>query len=123
MEGQKIAQMLLALLLVFAAGCATVAPQQRAILADPTMQFDGDAKQSAPLRHAIENREGSMGGGRLGRRMRVQLRLGSCARRSGRRRIACMAVAAGAATLAASAQVVQLDTAHTSITRRRPGRT
>jgi hypothetical protein len=45
-----------------AAGCATVSPQQRAILADPTMQFDSDAKHDAALRHAIENREGSMGG-------------------------------------------------------------
>jgi Domain of unknown function (DUF4266) len=44
------------------AGCVTVAPQQRAILADPTMQFDAEAKHEAALRHAIENREGSMGG-------------------------------------------------------------
>jgi hypothetical protein len=44
------------------AGCATVAPQQRAILADPTMQFDGEPKHDTGLRHAIENREGSMGG-------------------------------------------------------------
>jgi hypothetical protein len=43
-------------------GCATVAPQQRAILADPTMQFDAESKHDAALRHAIENREGSMGG-------------------------------------------------------------
>jgi hypothetical protein len=43
-------------------GCATVAPQQRAILADPTMQFAGEAKHDAGLRHAIENREGAMGG-------------------------------------------------------------
>jgi hypothetical protein len=43
-------------------GCATVAPEQRAILADPTMQFDSDAKHEGPLRHALENREGSMGG-------------------------------------------------------------
>ena len=33
-----------------------------AILADPTMQFNGEAKHDAALRHAIENREGSMGG-------------------------------------------------------------
>ena len=45
-----------------ATGCATVAPTQRAILADPTMQFDGEAKHDAALRHAMENREGSMGG-------------------------------------------------------------
>lgn len=44
------------------AGCATVAPEQRAILADPTMQFGSDATHEAPLRHALENREGSMGG-------------------------------------------------------------
>lgn len=43
-------------------GCVTVAPQQRAVLADPTMQFNGEARHDAALRHAIENREGSMGG-------------------------------------------------------------
>jgi hypothetical protein len=48
--------------LLLVGGCATVAPQERAILADPTMQFDGEAKHDAALRHAIENREGSMGG-------------------------------------------------------------
>ena len=55
---------LLAILLVLAtgAGCATVAPEHRAILADPTMQFDVDAKHEAGMRHAIDNREGSMGG-------------------------------------------------------------
>ena len=45
-----------------ALGCATVAPQQRAILADPTMQFDAEGKHDSALRHAIDNREGSMGG-------------------------------------------------------------
>jgi hypothetical protein len=39
-----------------------VAPQERAMLADPTMQFGAEAKHDAALRHAIENREGSMGG-------------------------------------------------------------
>jgi hypothetical protein len=43
-------------------GCATVAPQQRAILADPTMQFDAEGKHEAPLNHALDNREGSNGG-------------------------------------------------------------
>jgi hypothetical protein len=43
-------------------GCATVAPEQRAVLADPTMQFDNDGKHEAPLHHALENREGAMGG-------------------------------------------------------------
>ncbi len=49
-------------LLILLAGCATVAPQQRGFLADPTMQFDAEARHDAGLRHAIENREGSMGG-------------------------------------------------------------
>ena len=48
--------------LVTVTGCATVAPQQRAILADPSMQFDAEGKHEGPLRHALENREGSMGG-------------------------------------------------------------
>ena len=49
-------------LLFVLTGCATVAPQERAILADPTMQFDAEAKHDAALHHAIDNREGSMGG-------------------------------------------------------------
>lgn len=48
--------------LVSLSGCATLAPQERAILADPKMQFDADAKHEAGLHHAIDNREGSMGG-------------------------------------------------------------
>ena len=45
------------------ASCVTVKPQQRAVLADPIMQFDGDPQAAAQLRHAIDNREGSYGGG------------------------------------------------------------
>ncbi len=52
----------LSLPLLATAGCATVAPEQRAILADPSMQFDAEGKHEGPLRHALENREGSMGG-------------------------------------------------------------
>jgi hypothetical protein len=44
------------------AGCATVKPQQRAVLADPVMQFDSEPHAQAALRHAIDNREGSTGG-------------------------------------------------------------
>lgn len=51
------------LTLVFVASCVTVKPQQRALLADPIMQFDGDPQAAAQLRHAIDNREGSYGGG------------------------------------------------------------
>jgi Domain of unknown function (DUF4266) len=46
-----------------AAGCAPVRPEQRAILADKIMQFGADARARAALDHALENREGSVGGG------------------------------------------------------------
>lgn len=51
------------LLALGAAACVTVKPQQRAVLADPIMQFEGDPQAAAQLRHAIDNREGSYGGG------------------------------------------------------------
>ncbi len=53
--------LVLALVGVLAGGCVTVKPQERAVLADPSMQFDSDP-QAAQVRHAIENREGSYGG-------------------------------------------------------------
>jgi len=52
-----------ALILVACAGCATVRPEQRAILADPTMQFDAQSADRTALEHALDNREGSTGGG------------------------------------------------------------
>ena len=52
----------LLLLVSCAVACVTVKPQQRAILADPSMQFDGDPQASAPIRHVFQNREGSFGG-------------------------------------------------------------
>jgi hypothetical protein len=50
-------------LLLALGGCATVRPEQRAVLADPTMQFQGDRGEHRALDHALENREGSVGGG------------------------------------------------------------
>jgi hypothetical protein len=44
------------------AGCVTVRPEQRAVLADPIMQFQGDAREAAQRQHVLENREGSFGG-------------------------------------------------------------
>lgn len=49
-------------LLTLSASCVTVRPQDRAVLADPIMRFDGEQAASAQFRHAIENREGSYGG-------------------------------------------------------------
>lgn len=45
------------------AGCATVRPEQRAVLADPVMQFNSEAREREALDHVLENREGSYGGG------------------------------------------------------------
>ena len=56
-------KLLLCIFALFAAGCVTVKPQQRSVLADPIMQFEGDPQASGQLRHAIDNREGSYGGG------------------------------------------------------------
>jgi len=56
---------LAAALLVASAGCATVRPEQRAILADPSMQFDEKSADRTALEHALDNREGSTGGGSL----------------------------------------------------------
>ena len=50
-------------LFVSIAGCVTVKATQRSVLADPIMQFEGDPQAAAQLRHAIDNREGSYGGG------------------------------------------------------------
>ena len=52
-----------AMLALISGGCATVRPEQRAILADPTMQFDAKSADQAALDHALDNREGSTGGG------------------------------------------------------------
>jgi hypothetical protein len=50
------------LLVLGASGCVTVRPEQRAVLADPTMQFDNDPGDGAAREHVIENREGASGG-------------------------------------------------------------
>ncbi|HEY0465031.1 MAG TPA: DUF4266 domain-containing protein, partial [Polyangiaceae bacterium] len=60
---QALGLLLGGLTLIASAGCATVRPEQRAILADPTMQFDAKSADQAALEHALDNREGSTGGG------------------------------------------------------------
>ncbi len=52
-----------ALLALASEACVTVRPQERTVLADPMMQFDADPQAIAQLRHALENREGTFGGG------------------------------------------------------------
>ena len=54
---------LIALLVICAGGCATVRPEQRERLADPSMNFESASMGQRHEQHVIENREGSSGGG------------------------------------------------------------
>ena len=51
--------------LLAATSCVTVRPEQRAVLADPTMQYESNRLEEAARQHVIENREGSYGGGSI----------------------------------------------------------
>lgn len=44
------------------AGCATVKPQDRAVLADPVMRIGDESAAGAQVGHAVENREAASGG-------------------------------------------------------------
>lgn len=44
-------------------GCATVRPEQRERLADPSMSFESASMGQRHEQHVVENREGSSGGG------------------------------------------------------------
>lgn len=66
MERARIALAVSALLVAVTglAGCVTVRPQQRGVLSDPIMRFEGDdhdALEHGQLRHALDNREGAFG--------------------------------------------------------------
>ncbi len=50
---------------LFSSGCATVRPEQRAVLADPVMQLESEPGEEAARRHVLENREGAIGGGSI----------------------------------------------------------
>jgi hypothetical protein len=53
----------LCLMALLFAGCATVRPEQRAILADPTMQYEASPLEEGARQHVYDNREGNYGGG------------------------------------------------------------
>ena len=44
------------------AGCTTVQPHQRRLLATDVMDLDGDAREVSMEEHVLEYREGSVGG-------------------------------------------------------------
>lgn len=52
-----------AMLLALASSCVTVRPEQKAILADPTMQFESNPLEESAREHVLENREAAYGGG------------------------------------------------------------
>lgn len=54
---------LLAIVALACNACVTVRPEQRAVMADPVMQYEGERGDRRALDHALENREGSYGGG------------------------------------------------------------
>jgi hypothetical protein len=62
MEARAMLHLAFVLFLLGVAGCVTVRPEQRAVMADPTMQFDSDPGDGAARDHVLENREGSSGG-------------------------------------------------------------
>ncbi len=46
-------------------GCASVRPEQRAILADPIMQFESEPSEAAGRQHVLENRAAAVGAGAI----------------------------------------------------------
>jgi hypothetical protein len=52
----------LGLLLLTAAGCARLRPEDKEYLAQPAMTWGGEGMASEHEQHVVENREGSTGG-------------------------------------------------------------
>ena len=63
---RSLSALTLALLMLCAcalASCATVRPEDRERLADPSMSFDSAKMAARQKQHVVDNREGSTGGG------------------------------------------------------------
>jgi hypothetical protein len=54
--------MLVLVLLLSAAGCVTVRPEEKEYLAEPAMTWGGESLAKQQEQHVVENREGSIGG-------------------------------------------------------------
>ena len=52
------------LLLLAAAGCSTVKPQDKELLADPAMSYASGGEAEVQEEHILSNREGAAGAGR-----------------------------------------------------------
>ena len=57
---------LLVALVATTAGCATVRPEDREYLADPSMTYGGDGTSGDHLDHVLANREGGVGAATTG---------------------------------------------------------
>jgi len=61
-QHRRLARVVLSMLLLASAGCATVHPWQREHLADRIMDPQAVARERAAERHWMETREGAIGG-------------------------------------------------------------
>lgn len=60
---RSVSALVLVALSFVSAACATVRPEQRQLLADPTMQYEGSRRDERAREHVLEYREGAVGGG------------------------------------------------------------
>ncbi|MFO0693156.1 MAG: DUF4266 domain-containing protein [Polyangiales bacterium] len=61
-----LGSILLVAALATTAGCATVRPEDREYLADPSMTYGGDGTSGDHLDHVLANREGGVGAATTG---------------------------------------------------------
>jgi hypothetical protein len=62
--GGAVLLLLLLLLLLSSAGCSTVKPQDKELLADPAMGYAAGGEAELQEEHVLVNREGAAGAGR-----------------------------------------------------------
>lgn len=63
---RRLGSLLLIAALATATGCATVRPEDREYLADPSMTYGGDGTSGDHLDHVLANREGGVGAATTG---------------------------------------------------------
>jgi hypothetical protein len=64
LESRGAVAALVALLASLAAGCSTVKPQDKELLADPAMNYGAGGEALVQEEHVLANREGAAGAGR-----------------------------------------------------------
>lgn len=63
LELRCFSRLLVIAALLSVVGCVTVRPEDKEILADPSMSLDDPARVQGHEEHVLSNREGSFGGG------------------------------------------------------------